>query len=1048
MHRKITLLFVLTAICFTTRTHAQCPPNIDFEYGNFTNWTCYTGTCCPIVTPTTTPPVNGRHNIMSGATTDYYGGFPIVSPGGGSYSARVGYDTNGLRAEKIRYYVDVPPGVVNYCLVYRYAIVLEFPSGHAPSVQPRFEVNAYDSATSAPIPCGAYSYVSSSGLPGFVASSVLSRDGGGADVLYRDWNTATLNLTGLGGTTVAIDFAAGDCGLGAHFGYGYVDMSCGLFQVQGLTCDDTATTLTLSAPFGFEYYTWYDSATFTTIYGTTRTITIPIPGGPTTFAVVLTPYPGYGCPDTLYTKVSPSHLRLNPTHDTIICSGSSITLTSGATDIALPLTYSWSPSTGLSCTTCANPIATPPLGTTVYSVTVTNVVGCVKDTTISVTASHVTSTLSKVDDTCAGYNNGSATVNVLTGIPPFYYLWNTTPPQTTAIATGLYGNGVLDSIQYTVIIRDSTGCADTESVWIKNGPRTVLRVLTSRNPDSCNIDNGTITLDSLIPGNTFIVAYLLDGVPYTQTITASAAWTGVLTGLAPGTYTNIRIITTHCPYNIVGPVVLVGPPLPADPVPTSNSPVCVGYPLNLTATSSPGVSYTWTATNGFTSTLQNPTITPANFSDSGLYTVVVMINNCYNKDSVRVRIKPSPIPSASSNSTICSGDTLKLYGNSSNGATLYIWTGPNGYYSNGQNPFIAPAPAAATGTYTLTVVLNGCVKDTTTDVTVFQTPGPPIPLDTEYCQQDPAGPLLAIGTNLLWYQDSVGGTGSTLAPIPSTAVDGIFTWYVSQTSNGCEGPRTPITAQIDYLATPIMLLTDSAICKGGDITFTAAQTGYDMTNIKWTFSDGHQMVGMNPVVHNFDGVGTFTVTASAFYKVCPEKDVSKTVYIFPAPNVYLGSDTSICPGSEAIIVKDYNNAGNPAARWRWNTGSTSSFIRVVAPGTYFVKVTIDGCESTDTITVAKDCYLDLPNVFTPNGDGMNDYFFPRDLLTRGLTSFNMRIYNRWGEEIFTSNSLDGRGWDGRYNDVPQPQGVYVYIIDATFKDGQKEHHQGNVTLLR
>ena len=90
----------------------------------------------------------------------------------------------------------------------------------------------------------------------------------------------------------------------------------------------------------------------------------------------------------------------------------------------------------------------------------------------------------------------------------------------------------------------------------------------------------------------------------------------------------------------------------------------------------------------------------------------------------------------------------------------------------------------------------------------------------------------------------------------------------------------------------------------------------------------------------------------------------------------------------------------------------------------------------------------MPNVFTPNGDGINDYFFPRQLLTRGLTSFSMNVYNRWGQIVFTSTSIDGRGWDGTFNGVSQPEGVYVYIIDATFKDGQKEHHQGNLTLLR
>ena len=92
--------------------------------------------------------------------------------------------------------------------------------------------------------------------------------------------------------------------------------------------------------------------------------------------------------------------------------------------------------------------------------------------------------------------------------------------------------------------------------------------------------------------------------------------------------------------------------------------------------------------------------------------------------------------------------------------------------------------------------------------------------------------------------------------------------------------------------------------------------------------------------------------------------------------------------------------------------------------------------------------MDIPNVFSPNGDGTNDYFYPRQILTKGLVSFKMSIYNRWGQEIFETSAVDGRGWDGNFNDKAQPEGVYIYVIDARFKDGQIEHHQGNVTLLR
>lgn len=75
-------------------------------------------------------------------------------------------------------------------------------------------------------------------------------------------------------------------------------------------------------------------------------------------------------------------------------------------------------------------------------------------------------------------------------------------------------------------------------------------------------------------------------------------------------------------------------------------------------------------------------------------------------------------------------------------------------------------------------------------------------------------------------------------------------------------------------------------------------------------------------------------------------------------------------------------------------------------------------------------------------------FLPRELLSSGLTSFKMSIYNRWGEQIFTTSAIDGRGWDGKYNNVPQPQGVFVYVIDASFINNVKKTFKGNVTLMR
>ncbi|MNS35309.1 hypothetical protein D3C72_674630 [compost metagenome] len=60
----------------------------------------------------------------------------------------------------------------------------------------------------------------------------------------------------------------------------------------------------------------------------------------------------------------------------------------------------------------------------------------------------------------------------------------------------------------------------------------------------------------------------------------------------------------------------------------------------------------------------------------------------------------------------------------------------------------------------------------------------------------------------------------------------------------------------------------------------------------------------------------------------------------------------------------------------------------------------------------------------------------------------MSVYNRWGEKVFLTQKIEGRGWDGMYSGKVQPAGVYIYDISVKFKDGTEERYQGNVTLIR
>ena len=253
---------------------------------------------------------------------------------------------------------------------------------------------------------------------------------------------------------------------------------------------------------------------------------------------------------------------------------------------------------------------------------------------------------------------------------------------------------------------------------------------------------------------------------------------------------------------------------------------------------------------------------------------------------------------------------------------------------------------------------------------------------------------------------------------------------------------------VDSISAISMKLTDSVFCRGTSSTFTADYSLFGNKGLLWTFGDGESASNINPVTHSFDMTGMLIVTANALYRACPDTAVSRKVYVFGNPSIDLGGDTSICPGSEPLVIVERANEKNKVARFVWNTGQTGPRIIVTEPGTYYVKVNVQGCTTTDSIKVKNDCYMDIPNAFTPNGDGLNDYFFPRQQLSSGLVTFAMHIFNRWGQEIFATTNIDGRGWDGKFNGVEQPEGVFVYIIEGTFRDGQKESHKGNVTLLR
>ena len=237
--------------------------------------------------------------------------------------------------------------------------------------------------------------------------------------------------------------------------------------------------------------------------------------------------------------------------------------------------------------------------------------------------------------------------------------------------------------------------------------------------------------------------------------------------------------------------------------------------------------------------------------------------------------------------------------------------------------------------------------------------------------------------------------------------------------------------------------TDTLICPGESVqlwatggTFYLWQPDYNINNMNLS----------NPTVSPLQST-TYTVYLSNPAGCTDTQYVQ--VNVFPNPAIHVPEDTIIFIGESLYF---YANGG---IHYSWSPGTYLSDSTVATPlctplqtTTYTVTITdANGCSfiRTFTVEVHSSAWLQAPNAFSPNGDGVNDYF---NYFVRGIFQFHQfRVYNRWGQVIFeTSNPNDF--WDGTHNGVRCEMGTYVYVVEGNDAQGAPVNLKGDVTLVR
>ncbi len=522
------------------------------------------------------------------------------------------------------------------------------------------------------------------------------------------------------------------------------------------------------------------------------------------------------------------------------------------------------------------------------------------------------------------------------------------------------------------------------------------------------------------------------------------------TSAMAGTYTLLVNIGT-CTATAVTNVSIL--PLPS-PTIISNAPICFGN--NLILNGAGGNTYQWDGPSFFTTSNQSATITSVNISHSGIYTLTVTdANSCSNFTTMNIQVNPQPTVSAFG-STVCAGNNANL---SANGGQTYSWTGPNGYVSNLQNPVFVNASPANVGQYTVVVTdANTCTNTATADIDVSPIPSPSITGNGTVCINSSISFTADGGSSYAWSGPANFTSATPVASISSVnqSVSGVYIVTVTSV-NGCKA-TTSVEALVLALPTVSVSSDKKSGCATLCINFSCTSTS-SVQNFNWHLDNGFSFFGTGPTASGcYTAAGIHTITARVTDVFGCQNSGTYTIEVYPKPIAQFTYTPAkpIANVSGDVNFKDQSYNAK-IVQWNWYFMSTNDYQSsqqnptFVYPetGDYLVALVVKSdkaCYDTvyKRIVIGDDFSIYIPNAFTPNDSKLNDTFYPKGF---GITEYQMEIFDRWGEKLFTSYDLH-IGWDGTHNGKICKDDVYVYRIVITNVYGKQLEYVGHVTLLK